>query len=156
MPKILHFTFFKFWIPFLKSRAYTFSTSQPPQSVTFLHVAFFHSQTCFKHLFFTAQKSPIPFRRHSDIIPISFRRHTITKTSKKLSPKSILINSTKLFDWLARKVDFECGFYRLNRFLFLRDRLGLHKQPKSYCRYVHQSWYTVDWWNKNELCQIIK
>ena len=69
MPKILHFTFFKFWTPFLKGRAYTFSTSQPPQSDTFLHVAFFYSQTCFKHLFFTAQKFPIPFRRHSDIIP---------------------------------------------------------------------------------------
>ena len=41
----------------------------PTQSVTFLHVTFFHSQTCFKHLFFTGQKFPIPFRRHSDIIP---------------------------------------------------------------------------------------
>ena len=151
MPKILHFTFFKYWTPFLKGRAYTFSTSQPPQSDTFLHVAFFYSQTCFKHLFLRLKNS----RYHSEGIPISFRRHTTMKTSKNLSPKSILINSTKLIDWLKKRI-FEYKFYRLNRCLLLWDRLGLHKQPNSYCRYVHQCWYAVDWWNKNELCQTIR
>ena len=136
MPKILHFTFFKFWTPFLKGRAYTFSTSQPPQSDTFLHVAFFYSQTCFKHLFFTAQEFPISFRRHSDIIP---KAHDY-ENKQKIVPKKYTNQLDKIIWLIASKRGFWMWILSIEQILLLDS-------PQYFRPFLNQyNRFTIDWY----------